>query len=87
MGVRCLYGSECNNWCLDQWGVEPESVETWESFRHTFSHYHLDISPVLAILPTEPSAVMEGKQQLWYNRRRPQEIGLAAPVANLLARL
>jgi len=78
---------ECNNWCLDNWGVEPESVEPWDPFRHTFSHYHLDIRPVLAILPRAPSSVMEGRQQLWYNRRRPQEIGLAAPVASLLARI
>jgi A/G-specific adenine glycosylase len=74
-------------WCIDQWGIEPSAVETWAPFRHTFSHYHLEIQPVHASLDMSPGAVMEGDRRLWYNRRQPQEIGLAAPVANLLARL
>ena len=77
----------CSGWCIDRWGLEPERVRPWAPFRHTFSHYHLDIEPVLAILPLSPGAVMEGEGLLWYNRRRPQAIGLAAPVAGLLARL
>ncbi len=77
----------CSEWCIDRWGLEPETVQPWEPFRHTFSHYHLDIEPVLAALPVSPGAVMEGEGRLWYNRRNPQAIGLAAPVAGLLARL
>jgi A/G-specific adenine glycosylase len=77
----------CSGWCIDRWGLEPERVRPWAPFRHTFSHYHLDIEPVLAILPLSPGAVMEGEGLLWYNRRQPQAIGLAAPVAGLLARL
>jgi len=74
-------------WCVDRFSLNPEAVEPWEPFRHTFSHYHLDIQPVLATLPALPGAVMEAGDRLWYNRRQPQEIGLAAPVAGLLARL
>ncbi len=78
---------EATNWCLDSLGVAPQSVQPWESFRHTFSHYHLDIQPVLATLATSPESVMEGGERLWYNRVQPQKIGLAAPVAGLLNRL
>ena len=78
---------DATDWCLDSLGVEPQSVQPWESFRHTFSHYHLDIQPVLATLATSPESVMEGGERLWYNRAQPQEIGLAAPVAGLLNRL
>ncbi len=74
-------------WCLDRWGLEPRWIQTWEPFRHTFSHYHLEIQPVLATLAGPPGAVMEDDRQLWYNRRQPQAVGLAAPVADLLARL
>jgi A/G-specific adenine glycosylase len=73
--------------CLDRWGTEPASVEVRPGFRHTFSHYHLDITPVVAHLGTTPHAVMEASQQLWYNLRQPPRIGLAAPVAALLAQL
>ena len=75
------------DWCLDRWGLEPAAVVAWEEFRHTFSHYHLDIRPLQVTLERTPTAVMEARDQLWYNSRRPPEIGLAAPVASLLARL
>jgi A/G-specific adenine glycosylase len=75
------------NWCLDRWGAEPAAIETWEVFRHTFSHYHLDIAPVRITLDHTPEAIMAGSDQLWYNSRRPPQIGLAAPVASLLAKL
>ncbi|MEH6635475.1 MAG: A/G-specific adenine glycosylase [Halioglobus sp.] len=75
------------NWCLDRWGVEPATIESWDLFRHTFSHYHLDILPVHITLGHTPDGVMEGADLLWYNSRQPPEIGLAAPVASLLQKL
>ena len=70
--------------CLDDWGIEPSSTNFWEPFRHTFSHYHLDIQPLQLTLPGNPESVMEADQQLWYNVDQPPQIGLAAPVATLL---
>ena len=75
------------DWCLDRWGLEPACIEVWQPFRHTFSHYHLDIRPVALTLPGSPAGVLAGSDQLWYNRGQPQAVGLAAPVASLLARL
>jgi A/G-specific adenine glycosylase len=72
---------------LDLWNSEPTGAEVREGFRHTFSHYHLDITPVLVQLDTTPQAVMEAAGQLWYNLREPPQIGLAAPVAGLLEEL
>jgi len=77
---------EAGNRCLDNWGLEPASTKAWEPFRHTFSHYHLDIQPLQVTLPGNPETVMEAQQQLWYNMRQPPEVGLAAPVASLLAK-
>ncbi len=73
--------------CLDLWGSEPSRVSTWPDFRHTFSHYHLDITPVVAELDSVPAQVMEGSGQLWYNLREAPRVGLAAPVAGLLEQL
>ena len=78
---------EAANWCLDQLGLEPASIDTWETFRHTFSHYHLDIQPLAVNLDASPGSVMDADDQLWYNTAQPPQIGLAAPVAELLARL
>jgi A/G-specific adenine glycosylase len=57
------------------------------AFRHTFSHYHLDITPILVDLSKQPNVVMEGSKGLWYNLSQPEEIGLAAPVKQLLESL
>lgn len=72
---------------LDHWGDAAKTLQTLESFRHTFSHYHLDITPLLIALDKTPEHVMEGDGQLWYNVRQPQQIGLAAPVVALLERI
>jgi len=64
-------------------------------FRHTFTHYHLDIEPVYLHLtnqPTVPSAhVAEADQLRWVHPeqldRDNQRIGLSAPAVKLLASL
>ena len=75
------------DWCLEQLGHAARSLESGAAFRHTFSHYHLDIQPLYAQLDAQPEAIMDAGDRLWYNVQRPPEIGLAAPVARLLASL
>ena len=53
--------------------------------RHTFSHFHLDIQPVLLCV-SGPAGVAESGQ-VWYNLRQPEPLGLAAPVKKLLGRI
>lgn len=75
---------------LDSRVVRDEDIEqqrTLITFRHTFSHYHLDITPVLIKLNKQPALVMEGSQGLWYNISQPEEVGLAAPVKQLIESL
>ncbi|MEM1110705.1 MAG: A/G-specific adenine glycosylase [Pseudomonadota bacterium] len=79
--------SAAETWCVDRFQFAPTSIERWSPFRHTFSHYHLDIQPILATLPTCPQAVMASDEQLWYNLRQPPAVGLAAPVVGLLETL
>ena len=76
-----------HRFCLDRFNLAPVSVDAWEPLRHTFSHYHLDIHPLKLTLPDLPGAVMEGDRQLWYNRRSPDRVGVAAPVARLITML
>ena len=73
--------------CQDNLGEKPEQLENWPSYRHTFSHYHLDISPVLIQLSKQPLMIMEAEGQLWYNLNQPAEVGLAAPIKKLLGKL
>jgi len=57
-----------------------------KGFRHTFSHFHLDIRPLLVdVQRWDGGQVMEAAGQLWYNIHRPASVGLAAATRKLLA--
>jgi A/G-specific adenine glycosylase len=60
--------------------------EAWQGFRHTFSHYHLDIEPVRVTLDKAVTGVSEGNQR-WVALADTGELGLAAPVVKLLKQL
>ncbi|MEX0619803.1 MAG: A/G-specific adenine glycosylase [Pseudohongiellaceae bacterium] len=64
----------------------PLSTEEWPVVRHTFSHYHLDITPIVTGA-VQCHGVMESADWLWYPLDKSIEVGLAAPVARLLDRL
>ncbi|MBA5762077.1 A/G-specific adenine glycosylase [Vibrio sp. 404] len=75
---------------LEQRHVQAQSVQLQQqliAFRHTFSHYHLDITPILLDLSKQPDVIMEAGKGLWYNLSQPEEVGLAAPVKQLLESL
>lgn len=88
-GLYCFPQSETSEITLelDKRSIHTDMTlnqETMIAFRHTFSHYHLDITPILVELSQQPHLIMEGENGLWYNLSQPEEIGLAAPVKQLL---
>lgn len=72
-------------YATDQHG-KVVSHEIWNSYRHTFSHYHLDITPVLIQLANSPNTIGEANTH-WYNPHQPDARGLAAPVKKLLEKI
>ncbi|MBR9728234.1 A/G-specific adenine glycosylase [Shewanella intestini] len=70
--------------------------EQLSGFRHTFSHFHLDITPVLVSVNTPMSSgslmphetkVMEQSSVLWYNINQRAKVGLAAATERILDNL
>lgn len=77
-----------------------QKLQILTAFRHTFTHFHLDITPVLLELdwqnPAEkpPLAALENlgffpravssKANYWYDLAHANQIGLAAPVKRIL---
>ncbi|BFM49684.1 A/G-specific adenine glycosylase [Marinomonas sp. THO17] len=59
------------------------SVTPLSSFRHTFSHYHLDISPSL-VSCDEVNLVAEGDKYQWFTLSQALALGLPAPVRKIL---
>ncbi len=62
--------------------------EILPKFRHTFSHFHLDIIPILVSGENfNNTQIMEDRPSLWYNLSHPQKVGLAAATERILANL
>jgi A/G-specific adenine glycosylase len=64
---------------------DAAAFRDWAPLAHAFSHFDLDIAPVVATPDAVAKAVMEPERWAWYNTRAPARLGLAAPVAGLLA--
>lgn len=65
-----------------QWSKGLPELETWDSYRHTFSHYHLDITPVL--VQTQQQNHVGAKTTAWVSAKEPGQLGLPAPIKKLL---
>ena len=73
--------------CIERLGCEVQLVDEWRAIRHSFSHFQLQITPVLATTDERSAVVMEGREWLWYKPDSRDELGFAAPVERLLQRI
>jgi A/G-specific adenine glycosylase len=64
-------------------GEAPGSLRHGTVFRHTFSHFHLDVSPVHIRVPGLGRHVLEDQRLAWYKPGQ-RALGLAAPVKKLI---
>ncbi|PLY14797.1 MAG: A/G-specific adenine glycosylase [Sedimenticola sp.] len=74
-------------WSRRNLAIENCHFTAWETRRHSFSHYHLDIMPVQIALKNIASCVMDDAGRVWYNTGNSEQRGLAAPVARILNEL
>ena len=72
------------SWCTEQLKLKVGTIEDGETFRHSFSHYHFDITPCLIEVKNPDQSVMEDERNVWYNTSHPDQRGLAAPVKSIL---
>ncbi|MFT7289476.1 MAG: A/G-specific adenine glycosylase [Halieaceae bacterium] len=71
------------NFCLDVLGTHSSGSLALPLLRHSFSHYHLEISPLLLTLSTSPKAIGEGERLCAWPAHSLPEVGLASPVKRL----
>ena len=76
-----------NEWCEKQLGFVIGKAQPQSVFRHTFSHFHLDITPIACMVKGPANHVMEDVRGVWYNTQRPESLGLPAPVVKILKQL
>jgi A/G-specific adenine glycosylase len=62
-----------------------EDKQPLEAFRHTFSHFHLDISPVIINCSLSQSQeIHDNSQQKWYDLSTTASVGFAASTDKLI---
>ncbi len=69
--------------------TEDSLQQQWlDPLRHTFSHFHLDIRPVMLKLAIGQAALNDNStRRLWVDPLAPGAVGLPAPVQRLLGQL
>lgn len=77
---------QCLDGYLARMRPAEHSQQALAQFRHTFSHYHLDIQPLLIQLDRAAGGIGEANQQ-WLSIHQTQQLGLAAPVVKILTNL
>jgi len=73
-----------SQWCAQTLHASAADVDHWDTLRHSFSHYDLDIKPIAVRLESPPQKVSDSDQELRYTLAQPPGIGLAAPVQTLI---
>lgn len=71
------------DWCMRQ-NYEIGLTKTLPKLQHSFSHYQLEYTPVLATLKNPINNVMEANSRLWYKAADIETLGLPTPVKRLL---
>lgn len=79
-----LADGRVKDWCdLNQISFD-DSIDSWDTLRHSFSHYDLDIQPVVVRVDAVSRKVADDDDATWH---RPGELppgGIAAPVQKLI---
>lgn len=80
---ECSQESDVANWCQQHLQIKVvKTIKPLPSLRHTFSHFHLDITPL--IVRAGDVGIMDSVRHIWYNSQQPDARGLPAPVKTIL---
>ncbi len=84
---ECSFTEDINDFCKQHYHCRAENPITHTPLKHTFSHFHLEITPIVMHVKKWQPPLMESGRIVWYNIEQLAEKGLAAPVKKLLNHL
>lgn len=80
-------GESVDTLLRERFGISVEPLETLPAFRHAFTHFELELTPLLcALIDAPPAALHERPEQRWLTMHRDALPGLPAPVLSFLTR-
>jgi len=72
------------DWCRENLNCFVSGTESWSTLRHSFSHYDLDIQPVVVRIESSSRKVADGGDAKWHRLDDSPPGGIAAPVQKLI---
>lgn len=85
---ECSITENVKNFCKKNYHCEiTKPLKKYPLLKHTFSHFHLEIRPILIPVKHWHPPLMESDRIVWYNRHQLASTGLAAPVKKLLSQV
>ncbi|MEN8180789.1 MAG: A/G-specific adenine glycosylase [Pseudomonadota bacterium] len=84
---ECPMDSDPIDWCQGKLAFKPADVTRLPMRRHTFSHFHFDMTPLEILVKNPNNRVMDDGAWVWYKLAKPDARGMAAPVLRILDEL
>ncbi len=75
------------DWCRRNLDDSRCTAEPWDTLRHSFSHYDLDIRPIVVRINASSRRVADTGDVIWYCMEEEPPGGIAAPVRRLIDQL
>jgi A/G-specific adenine glycosylase len=79
-----LDGKTLEDWCRSRFETHNGNIESWQTLRHSFSHYDLDIDPVVVRIDAVSRKVADNDDATWHRLDAAPPGGIAAPVRKLI---
>lgn len=81
---ECAIDHDIGTWCQLHYGCYVQNIQPQNVIQHKFSHFTLNIHPVLCQVKTFTFQVRDNKHQHWVTLKNLHQKGLAAPIKKLL---
>jgi A/G-specific adenine glycosylase len=72
-------------WCTEHLAA-PAAAQRGDPLRHAFSHFDLELKPLLVRCSGKAAGLREDDRYRWYDLDEPAQVGLPKPIATLIAR-
>jgi A/G-specific adenine glycosylase len=76
-----------DDWCAEVLGSIAIETLPWDVMRHSFSHYDLDIQPIVVRVKPQARRVADADDWTWFGLWNKPPGGIAAPVKELINQL
>ena len=84
---ECAMDQSPVHFCADQYGLAVQQQQAQPAFKHTFTHFQLEIYPLHLTVQPLADRCMDNKNFIWHDPTQTADYALPTPMVKLLQRL